>query len=393
MRSLFRIGIILLVVPLLVQCATYYHRPSTNAQYVDETWMRAVDMTSRPWLHGASTWFISDNDQLKMLDRALPRDMVMSTMHIHIPYTLTTLNVKGRFKVQIVESDQATGVTLYGPYQAVRCVNVVVTPQTLYLTESNHAPLYMHYVIVRVNLKYLTGLTQNGVGQIEGRLMRGSLLYIVSQGTGDIYLRGLNRLKSVTVKNKGNVTVLNAVTPFLTVTTDNQGSMNASGRVGIAEIIHHGSGDINIIGVDTDRLSITADGQGKIGLAGRLVINKIVAKDHMCVYAFDVSGHLLDVQLMNNASVGLKGHVHTVYVDAHQTSQFLGRYLYVQNAFLRANDAAHINTATTHQLFATANADSSIYYFVTPKLLNKTVNGSGVILPIMSWGGEVNLSR
>jgi hypothetical protein len=357
---------------------------SPNVNLINSSWGRQVDTHPNRWLRGASPWFVQGQDPLKL--SVPPSGIMMSKMEVRIPNTIKCLEVRGRFKVELVEAGTQSSLTLYGPYSELQAVAVKVTPQGLSISEDTKASSNMGRVVIRLVIPHLYKLTQKGSGAIEGYLTGHDPLCIVSTGCGSIYLAGPVNLRQVMNQDGGNVTVLGAMTPDLTIEADRSGNVNVSGRIGVRSIIHHGAGEVNIIGASTGYLTIDADGQGKIGLAGpRIAVNRISAKDSVRVYAYHVSGQSTNVSAMQDASVGLAGNVHTLYVETDHRADFEGRFLFSDNAFLRSQGSSHINASVRKQLFASSTNESSIYYFGNPSIVSKSAKQRSVILGIPSY--------
>jgi hypothetical protein len=357
---------------------------SPKVSLINSSWGPQVDTNPDRWLRGASPWFAQGQDPLKL--SVPPTGIMMSKMEVRIPNTIKCLEVRGRFKVELVEAGTQSSLTLYGPYPALQAVAVKVTPQGLSISEDTASSSPMGRVVIRIVLPHLHKLTQKGSGAIEGYLTRHDPLCIISMGCGSIYLAGPVNLQQVMNQDGGNVTVLGAMTPDLTIETDRSGDVNVSGRVGVRRITHHGAGAVNIIGASTSYLTIEADGQGKVALVGpHIAVNRVIAKDSVRVYAYHVSGQSTHVSEMQDASVGLAGNVHTLYVDTDHRADFEGRFLFSDNAFLQSQNSSHINASVRKQLFASSINESSIYYFGNPSIVSKSAKQRSVILGIPSY--------
>jgi hypothetical protein len=367
----------------LVSCV-YRHGPGPNVDLVREKWTRQVDVNPSAWLRGSDRWFTEGGaNRVEEMNQSAPGIAAISTMMVRVPCNFTNIRVQGQFQVQIFGTSGNNSVYVYGPNDSVRGVVVKATEHTLYLYQAKDAPCHMGTVIVRIGIKDLRSLSQMGAGSIEARMIRSNDLCINSSGSGHVYLAGAVNLKNVKSSGSGCVSVFGAVTPELAIKTTGLGSVNVSGNVGIHCITHHGSGDINIIGANSDSLTIHADGCGKIGINGRVAVDEIDARGHVRVYSYYVNGDLLRTYVTDYAQVGLAGCMKTLYVDAGKASRFEGRYLYTQDAYVRAHDAAHINVMASNKVFASATDNSSVYFFGSPNTLSQFFRDNGVVMPIL----------
>lgn len=383
MKRYLSVGIVFVLAMLLTSCS-YYRAAGPNVDLTCETWSSHVDSNPAKWTVGADSWFLEGGtNQAQEMDQNAPYMAAMSTMMVRASNCITKVKVSGQFQVQLFGTSGDNSIYIYGPNAAVRGVAVKMVGDTLILRQVKNAPTNMGCVIVRIGIRNLSQLSQMGSGRIEGRGIRSNNLRIISCGCGNVYLGGSMNLTSVVSSGKGSVSVFGAITPMLGITTSGAGSVNVSGNVGINCIVHHGCGDINIIGANSDGLRINADGKGKIGINGRLAINEINAKDNVCVYAYYLNTDTLKVYVTDNARVGLAGCDRELYVDAGKCSRFEGRYLYTNDAYVRAHDAAHINVTAANKVFASATQNGSVYYFGSPNNLSQFFRDYGVVMPIL----------
>lgn len=373
---------------LLMSCAATNRTATLKQDKTVENWQAAVVSDARPWVRGADRWFMTGRaNATELQNRRAPYANATSTLSVRVP-SFNKIKVNGDFQVQLYGTSKGHNtVHVYGPNLGVRQVIVEVQGDTLCVLQAPNAPRLMQKVIIRIGIRDLRLLVQEGCGIIEGVNIHSGCLDLIASKTskGNIYLSGTMNVKSVVHSGSGSINVFGAVTPYLTIRTNGRGSVNLSGNVGVSSIIHHGTADINIIGVNSDSLRILADGSGKISLNGPVCIKEIRAFGCVCVFANNVSSDAaLYVLLNNNARVGLAGRVGSLYVDASNTSSFMGRYLCATEAFVRAHDAAHVNVTAGNKIFASATQFGSIYFYGSPNVLSQFVSGNGVVMPI--WG-------
>jgi hypothetical protein len=380
-------GLILLFSLMLVACATK-HYPFPNKTLANETWMQEIETNSSRWLQGTDKWFITGRPSAveQMYRQAAYKDAI-STIRVRVP-DFTKIQVNGDFDVQIFGTTGENSVYVYGPNAAVRQVSVEVYGDALCINQVNGGTRMGQRVIIRIGVANLTALKQLGCGKIEGVHLNANHFIVESYGAGNIYLSGYLQARKIVNGNGGAITLLGVNTSAVDIETSGSGAVNLSGNVGLRSIMHHGSGNINIIGVNSiNPVNIYTDGSGKIGLKGlRINLRAIRAKDDTCVYVYVASSYDLNAYLSENARVGVAGTVINLSVDAYDSSQFQGRYLCATNAFVRTHKRAHVNVAASHQLFARAIEDSSIYYFGTPDTLSKYTSDQALIVALLPNG-------
>lgn len=382
-RRSFKASIILLF-SLLVGCITHTHefiQSQVKDSLFEENWRSRVDTDPVKWKKHADNWlWFGQANSVEQEDRKAPYSDAMSTMMVRVP-DFTQIVVNGDFQVQLDGRFQHNSVYLLGPNDEMRQVVVEVKDHTLdiHLVEKNTDP---RKVIVRIAIRNLQNLVQNGSGKIQGRFVRACPLLLTSTGTGDIILTGKLNVRRITQSGSGSITLLGVYTPALRVESTGSGSLNLSGRVGIESIKHSGSGDVNIIGADTNSLFITTTGSGKIGIAGIANVKQINASGDTSTYLYVEKSKDLYVYMNGNSTVGLAGETKNLYVDAKDTSSFLGRYLHSRYTYLRTRQWAHINAAADERAFAAANENSSIYLIGRPDVISPYVNDNAVVIPI-----------
>lgn len=386
-RYLISIWIVMLASFILASCTTTRY-PTLNVDWTKESWMQEVPTSSAAWAQGADKWFLDGGpNKTEMTERRAPYSEAISTMSIKVP-DFTNIQVKGDFQVQIFGTYEHNSVYIYGPNDVVRQMQVGVKGNTLFLGQVQKFNPIMNKVIVRIGIRRLNHLIQaGGCATIEGIQLRTNWLSVRSSGRGNIYLSGNMNLKDVTSTGLGTVSVFGAVTPALNITTAGGGDVNVIGNVGVACIEHHGRNNINIIGANSDGLKIFADGAGKVAINGHANLKEVHTRGNVRVYLTRSESDSIYAYTYNNSVLGIAGRSVNFYANTYQTSKLQGRYLCVQNAFVRSFDWSHINISACSKIFASATQQSSIYFFGAPNVLSQFVSGSGVVIPI--WGMDI----
>jgi hypothetical protein len=386
MKRYLLVGWLTLAVVFLSNCTLPVRNPYPHDDLTNETWRHDMDVSSTHWVKEADTWFLTgEPNAIEEANRHAADSSAISTMIVRVP-DVTNIKVNGAFQVQIFGSDDDHNrVYIYGPNVGVRQTAVDVFGDTLYLHQRENVSRSMSRVIVRVGIADLHHLTQLGRGSIEGRQLYSDTMNITAKGSGNIYLMGDIDLQRITQTGIGSVTVMGARTPALDIyasSPSTKGAVNVSGEVGVQSINHTGEGDVNIIGAKSDFLKINTAGKGKISVYGRANVEEVIARDDTRVYLYRVRGYSLHLHAYDNARIGLAGSTRDLYVDACRAARYEGRYLYAQNAYVRAHDWAHINVSARNKIFASATENSSVYFFGTPLLLSQFIDGNGTIIPI-----------
>jgi hypothetical protein len=387
MKRYLPILLVLFFILLLAGCAE--QSPRMGADATGEGWHQSVETNTHQWTRGADSWFLTGEPNATERENRHANPNTISTKMVPLPGDFSNIKVGGDFQVQIFGSDH-NSVYVYGPKEGTQQVAVNLRGNTLCVTQTQTKqpqPIprgIMNRVIVRIGVRSLHQLTQEGAGSIEAIQIQSNHLSITSTSTstGNIFLSGHVNLRHVKHAGCGRINVFGAYTPVLDIETSNKGTVNICGNVGIRSITHVGWGDINIIGANTDALTVYTDGAGKIAMSGTVNVRKVTAKGNTCVYIYAVCSDHLEVDVRDSAHVGLSGYVNDLYVNTYGIARFEGRYLCAVNAFVRAHGKSHINTTASSKIFATADRRSTIYFFGPANLLSPVVKGDGTIIAI-----------
>ena len=179
---------------------------------------------------------------------------------------------------------------------------------------------------------------------------------------------------------RGNVTLFGVWTPSLSINMRGSGCAKLCGRVGVHSIKNSGRGLLNIVGVDTDSLSIWSSENSAIGMTGRAKLSKVYAQDKAQVYFYTVGSPSLSVYETGQAKVGLGGFVKTLHVDLANESQFQGRSLWAESAFVKTQGLSHANISAQKRGFVSAMDSSSIYFFGQKNILSETKTEQGAVV-------------
>ena len=383
MKSYLSLAIVIFIAFLQMSCATQHQTPTVNL--TQETWQQSVVRSTASWKKGADHWFFTgEPNATEMANRHAPATDVISTMTATVS-DFTAIKVDGAFQLQVFGTDEHNSVFIQGPNAGMRGIIIKEEANTLSIRQTDEVPNeIMRRMVVRIGVKHLKKLIQNGCSSIEVIQLRTNQLSIYSSGSGNIYLSGRVNLKKIVSKDSGSINVFGAYTPELKIVSSGSGAVNVSGNVGIQSIKHTGTGDINIIGANSDGLDINTQGAGKISIEGTVNLRQLIAKDNTCVYISSVNSECVDANLYGNARVGIAGVTQALYVNTYNNTLFWGQSLCAQNAYVNANDQSHINVTASKKVFASAKQSASIYFFGPSALLTQFTQNSGVIISMRS---------
>lgn len=364
---------------------------STQNDVFNETWLNQVETSPNAWIRRADSWFLTGNPNEVELNNLHNASEAITTMKVRVS-DFSNINSNGSYHLQIVGHQKRNSVTILGPNDAARLVGVTVHNGTLYIHQAPHCdPAVctpnLYNVIVRVGVRNLRSLTNNGPGEIYGRVINSDRLSIYSLSSGHIMIAGDINLAYVVETGSATVTVMGAYTPSLRIEVLGPGNLNISGRVGVQSIVHNGDGDINIIGTDSDNLTIYACGFGKTALTGFANLKQVKAYNYSRVFLYWDNSNSTDVYGYDNARIGIAGHADTLNVNMEGSSCFQGEYLQADAVYVRTRYKAHADVATHRKLFAEANDTSSIYYFGSPVYVEKFPFVKSQIISITDNGG------
>lgn len=392
MQRYFWLGIAFVIFLGLMSC-TNTRAPFMTQDLTHETWVPLVATDPHLWGKNADTWFYNaEPTALEEQMYALPPSRAVSSINVAVG-NFSNIKIEGDFQVQITGTTGENSVTILGPNELTRHVIVNMYGNLLCLSEDKEAhmvePCEMRKVIVKIAVNHLAGLINNGCGRIEAINIDSSGMVVESSTPGSLYLSGNITLNSLVNSGPGNITIIGANSPGLTVVTSgNGGTTNVSGQINVRSIEHHGTNEINLIGVSSDGLLIDADGSGKIGISGQVTVKDIRVRDNVWLLMPSVNGDMSFIYAYDNAVIGMMGQIHDLTVYTFGMARFFGRYLCTNTAFVRALDNSHVNIAASTRIFVYTDQNGSVYFFGLPGILSEFPHRNGVALSI--YEGEAS---
>lgn len=381
MKQILALVGILLSALILVSCANGRY-PYPKSDLGEETWRAQVETNSSDWAMKADDWFLAGGPSRAKIanDRAgyhsaVSRNSVRVTNFIGI-------RAIGNFQVQITGDPDRNTLTIEGPNEAVRAINVKMNNNVLCLEQAKDAPSNMNQVIVHITIRHLEYLEHNGLGSVEGVRLDSNHLRIENTGCGNIFLAGRIDVKCIISHGPGTVNVFTICANDTEIVTTGSGNVNLGARryVTLRSIKHKGSGDINVIGAVGGNLTVSAEGKGKIGIYGRVNVREIRASGKTCVFIMSSDSIAPCIYVYDDARVGIDGKAGSLNGYTTRTARLLARYLHVQNSYVQASGQSHMNVTAYNKMFATANDYATIYFYGDPNILTAFKRGDGAII-------------
>lgn len=352
---------------ILISCANGRY-PYPKSSLGTETWHSQIQTNSSAWAGNATNWF-----------RAGGSNQGGCAVRVA---SFNGIKAKGDFQIRIAGNPDVDTVSVEGPAEAVRAMQVKVNNNILYLTVADEAPADMSQVIVHVNIRHLEYLDFNGNGRVEGVRLYSSHLQIISTGCVNMFLTGHLNVKCILANGSGTVNVFTTNSYGTDIETRNAGSVNMSarGRVWLKNIKHKGTGDINVIGAASNGLVINTEGKGRISIYGMVNIREIRASGQTCVFIASSNSSVTNVYVYDDARVGIDGRVHTFNGYTNKTARLLTRDLIAQDSYVKATGQSHMNVNAVNKIFATATDYATIYFYGDPNILTRFISGDGAVI-------------
>lgn len=382
----FQACIFLFLSCLLISCTTPNPHVLSLTDLTCETWMHEINQQTDRWTNGASSWFLSGAPDEAEVANQHRSPFFTSKIIDRVP-NFTNIFIEGNFKVELMGSDR-NSIGIVGPRDAIGCVAIEMHGNNLRIIQMKEAPPSIRKVVVRICIRQLNKLYYFGNNTCEGVGLYSNQLVILSQGCGNIYLRGHLNLRAIKHLGSGCVNIFNATSSCLDILTTGIGAVNVCGQIAIHSIVHHGLVNINIIGACPTTITfIEADGAGKIGIAGTVNLRRLMAFGATRVYIEKVRSLRANITANDCATVGISGDITILYVTTCKTSRFLGRHLCAFDAYVKAYDGSHVNIAAKNKVFALATGNASIYFYGAPYKLTRFSKGNGEIVAVNDIGG------
>jgi hypothetical protein len=354
MNRIFTLLGLMLSALILISCAAGRY-PYPTATLSQENWRSQIESNPNLWAAKADQWFRAGGESLAQVENAIAPPVAAISRTSVRTAGFDSLKISGDFQVQISGDPDVDSVAIEGPNSAVRSVAVRVRNNVLCLEQVENAPAGMGRVVVHVSMRRFKALLHNGAGRVEGIRLSGGNVTVESTGSGNIFLAGHLNVKCVIARGAGCINIFTIFSSGTVIETTGSGDVNfdAKRAVVLHSIVHHGVGDINVIGAVSPGLSVIADGKGKIGVLGRLNIREIKASGETCVFIAISVSSVPCIYVYDDARVGVAGRACTLYGYTTRTSRLMARNLIAQTAYVQASGTSHMNITATEKIFAT----------------------------------------
>lgn len=366
----------------LISCGTGRY-PYPKSSLTNEFWQSEVEVNPRNWTQKASAWFNSggktwqeEKNAGARLEDAMSKTIVNTSQ-------FDSIKIKGDFYTQISGNEDDDHITIIGPNEAVRDIKVRVTKGVLCVEQVGKSKDIGRVTVV-IGVKNLKRLEHFGNGNVEAIKLYSSGLDVKQYGRGCLYLSGRLNVKCVDTEGQGAVNIFTTESYGTKIITSKEGTVNmyAVKQFMVTDIKHRGTGNISLINARSNCLNIDANGMGKISIKGHVNIKDIRAYGQVCVYIITSASDRVCVYQGDDALVGIKGNVHTLYVYSARRSKFWGRTLIADNAYVETSGVAHANIMATGRVWAKAKDYSSIYFYGDPMILQAFEQGNGTVIAL-----------
>lgn len=132
----------------------------------------------------------------------------------------------------------------------------------------------------------------------------------------------------------------------------------------------------------TQHFNLIARNHARVRLAGLIPLNHLTTSGHANVTFEWVNSKHLTVNMNDQSQATLAGRVKTLHAALSGNSNLTAQYLRSNQAWVQTTDAAQAKVLAIKSLQAYAANHSNIYYYKTPKLINRSNGQSGNILQL-----------
>lgn len=255
------------------------------------------------------------------------------------------VDIKGNINVYLQTGYRTPSVVFRGDPRDLAQTNTQVRQNVLYITTRKGTPKYGPVSVV-IRTQTLNRINYIGKGSITGNKLRTSQLDVFTVSANTTRLDGAIGLRSLSINGNGLTQIGGISSPDLQIHLKKNPKVQLRGFAGIRHLNVDGGGWLSMYWVKSDNLSITAKRTAKIQLAGA---------------------------------------VNRLEVELYGDTQFKGRYLRVNRAFVKTygHSTAEI-TAVNHQHCLASDA-SDIYYYKVPKMRADFMAYNGAVLDMREW--------
>lgn len=382
MKQLSMWILVLMLTAFIVGCSAGRYPYAATSSLADESWRSQMAVDPSSWAAGADSWFrVSEATMNEYMNETAPLSEAISREAVRIP-NVPNIRIQGDFQVQITGDCDDSSVFVEGPNPAVRSVAVVISGNTLVLSQAQNAPTNMSRVVVHVAMKNLNSLYFVGSGRVEGKHLYSSHLTVESNAMGNIFLAGRLNVKCVMARNCGSINIYTVNTTQTEIVSTGQGNINikAECNAGLKAITHTGTANVSVVNAAGDNVMIDAKGKGRINVIGRIGVRQIRASEQVCVFISNSSSGVPCIYVYDDARVGIAGRAGTLYAYTTRTAKLMSRYLVADTIYAESSGSSHMNIAATNKVFATARDYSTIYFYGDPDIVEAFQRNGGAVI-------------
>ena len=256
------------------------------------------------------------------------------------PSIFTQVIVHGKLNINLRTGFTHPRLILRGNPTDLSQIITTVTNGTLHITCSKGYPK-LGPVNIDINSQYLNAFEYHGTGQITGTQLHTSLLDLI---------------------------------------LDNQGPTTLRGQIGLHKLSITGNGYTEITGIHSPSMMVKLSGKSKVRLGGLVNLSSLEIAKESALTLYWVKSRVLTIRGKNKALIQLAGIVELLDVELWGTSQFKGRYLRADRAFVKTHGHAIAEISATKRQHTLAKDNSDIQFFNIPVMKTDFMAKDGAVL-------------
>lgn len=264
---------------------------------------------------------------------------------LQIP-AVTRVYVEGKFNVRLHTGYSHPHIVLSGDPRDLAHVVTTIKNDTVHLSLSKTYPRYLS-VQADIYGHYLNTFDYHGTGTITGNRLHTSLLDLV-------------------IDNKGNTTL--------------------SGNLGLRKLELSGDGTTEISGINSPLLMAKFSGKQRIKTSGIVNLSTLDIDNNSWLTLYWVKSKVLTVRGRGQSFIQLAGVVEHLDVELWGTSQFKGRYLRAERAFIKTHNKSVAEVSAVKRQHTLAKDASDIQFFNIPVMKADFMANDGAVLDMRDLG-------
>lgn len=265
----------------------------------------------------------------------------------YYPGKFDQLYVRGKVTLTIHTGARRPWLTIHGDTRDLEQIKWSVKNDILRVRMEKSYPKYGP-VTVDVGAKQLKMFMYRGKGNVTGRRLYSK------------------KLDVIIISKKPSVTVL-------------------EGRMNLRHVILRGSGKVLIKNSGTkQQMDVTIVGKTRVKLLGTTNLQELTMADYSSLILPSIKTKRIKVTMEDYARLQIKGSAQWANIDLSGYSRFYGRYLKLNEAFVKTHNYARAYIAISDKQHTLAMDSSDIYYYKVPTYNNNFMGKSGSVLNLGS---------